>query len=66
MIDISNLDLVSTYLSEEVWEIIDAVHFTDAFSAASLRGLHHHRVADLLCSLAMETYSSKHARRCAQ
>ena len=53
------LDLawVSTYLSEEIREIINWVDFTDAFSSASLWGLHHDRVADFFCSLAMETYS---------
>lgn len=51
------LDLVSTDLSEEVREIISTVDFTDSFSSTSLWGLHHYWVADLLCSLAMETHS---------
>lgn len=51
------LDLVSPYLSEEVREIIGTIDLTNTFSSTSLRGLHHYRVADLLRSLAIETYS---------
>lgn len=51
------LDLVSPHLSEEVREIISTIDLTDAFSSTSLGGLHHYRVADLLRSLAMETYN---------
>lgn len=43
---------VPTCLSEEVGEIIGTVDFADSFSSTSFRSLDHHRVADLLSSLA--------------
>lgn len=46
-----------TDLSEEIGEVIGAVHLTDTFSSSTLGSLDHHRVAHLLCSLSGRSYT---------
>lgn len=49
----------STCLSEEVWEILCTVDFTDAFPTTSFGSFHHYRVANFFSSLEWTYFSTQ-------